>query len=217
MRFNRILCRFASALAQKPHANDDTPPDNTCTMKKSIVYTRTGDTGTTSLVGGTRVAKDSVRLEAYGTIDELNSHIGIIAAGNNDPDIAATLCWIQHRLFDIGGYLACDPNDGFSMPPGATEADIQRLENAIDTIDSTLPAINRFILPGGSAEAASTHVARCVCRRAERRIITLNATTQINPTVIRFINRLSDFLFVLARFSNVSQNIDEIFWQKNCQ
>ena len=152
-------------------------------MKKSIIYTRTGDAGTTTLVGGTRIEKHSLRLEAYGTIDELNSHIGLTAAiSPRNDDIAPTLTWLQHRLFDIGGYLACDPDGAFTLPPGITDADITRT----------------------------------VCRRAERRITALAATAPVHPLVSKFINRLSDYLFVLARFNNVSQNIDEIFWQKDC-
>lgn len=186
-------------------------------MKKSIIYTRTGDAGTTSLVGGTRIEKHSLRLEAYGTIDELNSHIGLTAAiSPRNDDIAPTLTWLQHRLFDIGGYLACDPDGAFTLPPGITDADITRLEQAIDRLDSQLPAIDRFVLPGGSHAAATAHIARTVCRRAERRITALAATAPVHPLVSKFINRLSDYLFVLARFNNVSQNIDEIFWQKDC-
>lgn len=186
-------------------------------MKKSIIYTRTGDTGTTSLVGGTRIEKHSLRLEAYGTIDELNSHIGLTAAiSPHNDDVAQTLTWIQHRLFDIGGYLACDPHGAFTLPSGITDTAISRLEQAIDRLDSLLPAIDRFVLPAGSQAAATAHIARTVCRRAERRITALAATSPVDPSVTKFINRLSDYLFVLARFNNVSQNINEIFWQKDC-
>lgn len=186
-------------------------------MKKSIVYTRTGDGGTTSLVGGRRVAKDSVRIEAYGTVDELNSHIGVVMADAGSSDVLSTLIFVQNRLFDIGGYLACDSSDGgFILPPGVTDADIYRIEEAIDVIDSQLPALDRFVLPSGSGASARTHVARTVCRRAERRIVTLALQAEVDPLVIKFINRLSDYLFVLARFSNVSKNIDEIFWEKSC-
>ena len=185
-------------------------------MKKSIVYTRTGDSGTTSLVGGARVAKDAPRLEAYGTVDELNSHIGLVASQAPTPEVADMLTWIQHRLFDIGGYLACDPDGEFQLPPGADDQTIVRLEKMIDMLASRLPAINRFVLPGGTEAAARTHVARTVCRRAERRIISLDGTAPVDPAVIRFMNRLSDFLFVLARFNNIIRDVDEIFWQKDC-
>lgn len=186
-------------------------------MEKSIIYTRTGDHGTTSLVGGTRADKDSARLEAYGTIDELNSHLGLLASDTTLPtDVASTLHWIQHRLFDIGSYLACDPDGQFQLPPGADPEAIRRLEHAIDTIDSQLPRLNQFVLPGGTPQAAQAHIARTVCRRAERRIIALSRTAPVDPAVIAFINRLSDYLFVLARFNNIRQNQHEIFWQKNC-
>lgn len=185
-------------------------------MKKSKLYTRTGDAGTTSLIGGTRIAKNSPRLEAYGTVDELNSHIGLVNARTTDPDIRAMLTWIQHRLFDIGSCLACDPNGDFSMPSGIDDAAIRRLECAIDALDSRVPPLNRFVLPGGSVESAEAHIARTVARRAERRILTLAGQSEVPPEVLRFINRLSDYLFVLARFNNINQNIDEIFWQKDC-
>lgn len=185
-------------------------------MKKSIIYTRTGDSGMTSLVGGSRVRKNSARLEAYGTIDELNSHIGLCAAQAPDPLTDPMFTWIQHRLFDIGGYLACDPQGDFVLPPGADEETIARIEKMIDTIDERLPRIDRFVLPGGSPGAAQAQVARTVCRRAERRILDLDSESPVSPEVLRFINRLSDFLFVVARFNNVNHNIDEIFWQKDC-
>ena len=187
-------------------------------MKKSIVYTRTGDSGTTSLVGGQRVPKNQIRIEAYGTIDELNSHIGIIAAyPTHDHRLSRMLQFIQHRLFNIGAYLASDPQGAtYTAPPGVDHDDVARLENMIDTLDAELPPINRFILPGGSVEAAQCHVARTVCRRAERRITDLADTTPIDSNVMRFINRLSDFLFILARFNNVNRRIPEIFWDKDC-
>lgn len=186
-------------------------------MKKSIVYTRTGDNGTTSLVGGQRVPKNHIRIEAYGTIDELNSHIGVIAASpHTDARLRHMLQFIQHRLFNIGAYLASDPQEAaYTAPPGVEQADIDTLENMIDTLDAELPAINRFILPGGCIEAAQTHVARTVCRRAERRITDLAHHTLLDPCTTRFINRLSDFLFVLARYYNVSRHIDETFWDKD--
>lgn len=185
-------------------------------IKKSTLYTRTGDSGTTSLVGGQRADKDDPRLKAYGTVDELNSHLGLVCARATDPDLIETLRWIQHRLFDLGAYLACPPDGSFTLPPGISEADIARLEKTIDMIDSRLPKLNRFVLPGGTVAAAEAHVARTVARRAERRIITLNRLCPIDPIAIRFINRLSDFLFAVARFNNVNSGVDEIFWQKDC-
>lgn len=187
-------------------------------MKKSLVYTRTGDAGMTSLVGGARVAKDSVRIEAYGTLDELNSHIGVVMACEGIvSEVEELLFFVQNRLFDIGSYLASDPNDeSFKMPVGVTDEDIIRIEKAIDSLDSRFPKLNSFVLPSGSMASAHTHVARTVCRRAERRIITLSGQAPVDRNVIRFINRLSDYLFVLARFNNINQNIPEIFWNKDC-
>lgn len=185
-------------------------------MDKSIVYTRTGDKGTTSLVGGKRVRKNDIRIEAYGTIDELNSHIGIVDAHSTHlPDIHEMLLFVQHRLFNIGGYLASDP-ESYEMPCGVSDDDITRMEHMIDIVDSRLPDINKFVLPGGTMAAAQCHVARTVCRRAERRIIDLGDTTDMDSHVTTFVNRLSDFLFVLARFFNVESNKDEIFWNKDC-
>lgn len=183
---------------------------------KSNVYTRTGDNGTTSLVGGTRVAKDSLRLEAYGTVDELNSWLGLIATFKTVSDQDRELIMmIQNRLFDVGSMLATEPESKWQPAPlGASPS--EALEKAIDRLDSSLPAHNRFILPGGSEDAARTHIARCVARRAERRIITLAADVAVDPDIIRFINRLSDYLFVLARAININCASDEIFWEKNC-
>ena len=186
-------------------------------MKKSIVYTRTGDAGTTSLVGGERAPKNSTRLEAYGTVDELNSHIGLLAAQIcEQSDVVEMLAWIQYRLFDIGGYLACNPDGGFTLPSGVDDIAVAKLEGMIDEIDSRLPAIKRFVLPGGTMSAAQAHVARTVCRRAERRILDLAGESKVDAAVVKFVNRLSDFLFVMARFCNVSSEVDEIFWQKDC-
>lgn len=183
---------------------------------KSNVYTRTGDSGTTSLVGGKRVAKDSPRLEAYGTVDELNSWLGLIATAEAiSDDDRHLLNKIQNRLFDIGSALATEPESKWQPKP-FDPADTQDIELAIDRLDSVLPAHNRFILPGGCQDAARTHIARCVARRAERRIITLSADNPVDPAIIRFINRLSDYLFVLARAINNNCGADEIFWEKNC-
>lgn len=186
------------------------------------VYTRTGDRGTTSLVGGTRVAKDSPRLQAYGTVDELNSWTGLVAASAagilpaQDTDL---LTWIQNKLFDLGSLLATEPDSKW-QPAGITDADIVRLEQAIDRVDATLPKHNRFILPGGSVQSANAQIARTVARRAERQMVTLNNTlSKQNPdvsipdTAMRFINRLSDYFFILARQLNHLQNITDIYWE----
>ena len=183
---------------------------------KSKLYTRRGDDGTTSLVGGTRVMKDSPRLQAYGTIDELNSWLGLLAASDAiAPDTRATLRSIQHRLFDIGAALATEPESAW-QPQLPGQLAIEHLEQAIDQIDATLPPLRQFVLPGGHPDAARANVARTVARRAERAIITLSQTTAVDPVILQYINRLSDFLFALSRQININANIDEIFWQKDC-
>ena len=185
-------------------------------MAKSNVYTRTGDAGKTSLVGGTRVAKDSPRLEAYGTVDELNSWLGLIACSRYISDQDRQLLFnIQNRLFDIGSMLATEPESRWQPQPLADDA-TEMIEQAIDRLDATLPAHNRFILPGGSEDAARTHIARCVARRCERRIISLMSAVELDPAIVRYINRLSDYLFVLARAINYNCGAEEIFWGENC-
>lgn len=186
-------------------------------MKHSIVYTGTGDNGTTSLVGGQRIAKDDIRIEAYGTVDELNSYIGVVdSLTATDNPSKPMLRFIQNRLFNIGAYLASVPSATYTPAPGVDAADVERIETMIDVLDADLPAIRRFILPGGTPLAAQCHVARTVARRAERRIITLAGNAPIDPQVVKFINRLSDFLFVLSRFNNHNASADEIFWDKDC-
>lgn len=187
-------------------------------MKKSFIYTCTGDNGTTSLVGGTRVAKNCVRIEAYGSIDELNSQIGLLAS---QPDITTTyrtlLNVIQNKLFNIGAYLATDNPAGESTQArGLTQEDITTLEQAIDEIDASLPQLRNFVLPGGCQSAAMAHVCRTACRQSERRIITLAQESYIDPTVTKYINRLSDLMFVLARLCNINNQVTEIFWNKDC-
>ena len=188
-------------------------------MKKSLLYTRTGDLGTTSLVNGQRVAKDNERLEAYGTVDELNSWIGVLISDHAMPAAqGAELRLVQHRLFDLGAYLA--------TPPAGSETDavkspfspdaISHLEQLIDELDNTVPPLTRFVLPGGSQLSAWTNVARTVCRRAERHIVTLSTTpgTFVAPDALMYINRLSDYLFVLSRYINHINEIPEFYWEK---
>lgn len=183
-------------------------------MTKSNVYTRTGDRGTTSLVGGTRVSKDSPRLEAYGTVDELNSWLGLVAASPHvSLEDLALLREIQNRLFDIGAMLATEPESVWQPEPLGNEA-VKEIEQAIDRLDSSLPAHNRFILPGGCEDSARTHIARCVARRAERLIISLSAAVSVDENIITYVNRLSDYLFVLARAINHKCGSEEIFWEK---
>ena len=186
------------------------------------IYTRTGDAGTTSLVGGRRTSKASPRLDAYGTTDELNSHIGLlraIAKTDLTPEDNATLLSIQNQLFNIGAYLATDTADleqGPDTPPqGLTEQHIQHLEQEIDRLNEKLPAIHAFILPGGSVAAAQANVTRTVCRRAERHITALcHAQTPVHHTILTYINRLSDYLFMLGRALNLAAGEPEPTWQK---
>lgn len=183
------------------------------------VYTKGGDAGTTSLVGGKRIKKYGVRIEAYGTIDELNSSLGMLAAAikNRYQDWYDFLLVAQNKLFNIGCYLATDnPENEPTTPYGLTEADIEAIEKAIDEIDAKLPALNNFVLPGGSPEATLADVCRTTARRGERRVVELAEEAYINPLVIKYLNRLSDFFFVFARFNNVEQQIPEIFWNKDC-
>ncbi len=177
------------------------------------IYTRTGDTGTTSLVGGTRVEKDSVRLEAYGTIDELNSHIGLLLAlpGIPEPD-RATLTATQHLLFNLGALLATEPESKY-QPKGILPDHVTALEQAIDRADAQLPGIRQFILPAGTQTAAQANVARTVARRAERRMITMTRDNcPIPADALQFINRLSDYLFILSRLINHLSASPETFW-----
>lgn len=177
------------------------------------VYTRTGDAGTTSLVGGTRVSKTSPRLEAYGTVDELNSWLGLINASEALPQPAhATLNDAMNNLFNVGSALATEPESKWQplpFPDAATGA----LESAIDALEATLPRHNCFILPGGHPDAARANIARTVARRAERRILALTADTPVDPAILRYINRLSDYLFVLSRAINANTGVPEQFWQ----
>lgn len=173
------------------------------------IYTRTGDSGTTSIVGGTRLPKDNARIEAYGTVDELNSHLGILAADAScPPEQHAVIIKVQNALFNVGGFLAGMPQ------PGVSDADVSLLEDDIDSMTRNLPELHNFILPGGCPLAAQAHVARTVCRRAERRILTAAAEVSVPPIVLTYINRLSDWLYTFARNANVQAEVPELFWQK---
>ncbi len=173
----------------------------------SKIYTKTGDDGTTGLGDGTRVAKDSVRVAAYGTVDELNSAIGIVLAQEIPEPIREALTQIQHDLFDLGGEL-CIP--GMAM---VHEADVERLEQTLDGFNADLPALKDFILPGGGMAAACCHVARTVCRRAEREVVTLSRSEPVRPEAVRYLNRLSDLLFVLSRVLARASGHGEVLWQ----
>lgn len=181
------------------------------------VYTKTGDRGTTSLVGGTRVPKNDVRLEAYGTIDELNSWIGIILSlGISDEQSRHMLNVIQNKLFDVGSTLATEIDSKW-QPRAVNDDDTQALETEIDRLEGILPTHDRFILPGGAKTAAAANVARTVCRRAERIIVSLpDKTCPAQTETAKFVNRLSDYLFVLGRYCNFLAGEPEIFWNKDC-
>ena len=176
------------------------------------IYTRTGDSGETSLFGGTRVRKNDARVEAYGDVDELNAWLGLARAQRLDEDLDGDIAQIQRDLFALGAQLA-DPSA--KLAPGMTkavvgEADVARLEQTIDRLEATLPPLRRFILAGGSPCGAALHVARVVCRRAERRIVALDP--HVDAILLRYVNRLSDLLFVLARVANHRAGIPETEW-----
>ncbi len=183
-------------------------------MKKSNLYTATGDKGTTSLVGGQRVSKCDVRLEAYGTTDELNAHIGVLVAMLPVEDTDARLLRrVQDRLFVVGSALATDlATTELHEASRLGDEEIQRVERRIDELDAAVPPLRRFVLPGGSMAASQAHVCRTVCRRAERCICALALTHPIADNVQRYINRLSDYFFVLARYMNHSTQTPERFW-----
>jgi cob(I)alamin adenosyltransferase len=175
----------------------------------SKIYTRTGDDGSTGLGDGTRIAKDSLRVEAYGTVDELNSVIGmVLACGVPDP-VSHSLIRVQHRLFDLGGEL-CMP--GFEL---LSSERVQELEQTLDSFNAELPPLKEFILPGGSMAAAQCHLARTVCRRAERRVASLATEETVNPVGLMYLNRLSDLLFVLARVLARTDGGQEVLWHKD--
>ena len=168
------------------------------------IYTRTGDHGQTSLFGGTRVAKHDARIEAYGTVDELNSFLGAVTGVDELPSI-------QSDLFEIGAHLA---SPGTSRFPGVDPSRIEFLEKRIDAMESELAPLTTFILPGGSAAAAQLHIARTVCRRAERRVVALEDESDATRSTITYLNRLSDYLFVAARYANLKAGVSDVPWSK---
>jgi cob(I)alamin adenosyltransferase len=179
------------------------------------IYTKTGDLGKTSLLGGTKVAKSHIRIESYGTIDELNSYIGLVRDFIKDDLSLIVLEEIQDRLFTIGASLACDPDKEPQMKmPDLRESDIVSLEKEIDQMNEVLPVMKHFILPGGHLAVSSVHIARCVCRRAERICVNmLENEIFIDPLIIKYLNRLSDYLFVLARYTGHLLNVPEVPWK----
>jgi cob(I)alamin adenosyltransferase len=181
----------------------------------SKIYTKTGDLGKTSLIGGTKVPKSHIRIETYGTVDELNSYIGLLSDHLNDQEIKTLLREIQDRLFTIGSSLACDPDKEPLMKiPDLKEGDIQLLEREIDKMNEELPFMKNFILPGGHPAVSTAHITRCVCRRTERLCVNMKEhEVFVDPLVIKYLNRLSDYLFVLARHIGHNLDVAEIVWR----
>lgn len=176
------------------------------------IYTKTGDEGQTALFGGKRLPKSHLRIECYGTVDELNSFLGLVRDSTQDGHIRELLFEIQNRLFDLGANLATDPEKQLPIPT-LSNNDIQLLENEIDTMEESLPPLKNFILPGGHIVVSQCHVARCVCRRAERLVVALGMEEQVAPLVLQYLNRLSDFLFVLARKLGQQVGTSEVIWK----
>lgn len=182
--------------------------------EKYKLYTKGGDKGKTSLVGGKRVPKYDVRIESYGTIDELNSFIGVLLAHGLEEVDEKTLVWIQHKLFSVGSYLATDPTQTeIRIESRVTDEAVARLEREIDRLDELVPPIKAFILPAGGAIPAAAHVCRTVCRRAERCIYRLHSDSPIEIQVLQYINRLSDYFFALARKESYRLCGTEVTWQ----
>lgn len=177
------------------------------------IYTKKGDTGTTQLIGGVRVPKHHIRIESYGTVDELNSFIGLLRDQSISGDYKAILIEVQDRLFTIGSSLASDPESAKMKIPVLKEDDIHLLEKEIDKMDEVLPEMKSFVLPGGHTIVSYCHIARCVCRRAERLATRLSEVDYVEPLAIKYLNRLSDYLFVLSRMFAKELNAPETPWK----
>ncbi|WP_282918528.1 cob(I)yrinic acid a,c-diamide adenosyltransferase [Porphyromonas macacae] len=182
--------------------------------KKSLLYTKTGDKGMTGLVGGKRVPKHHIRLESYGTIDELNSFVGMLMAQDIEEQDYEFLLRVQHKLFNIGSYLATesDSTEFITEKSKIHEEDVQKVEREIDRLDGMVPRMKAFVLPGGGKSASVAHVCRTVCRRAERIMYRLNEEAPLNDLVLKYVNRLSDYFFALARKEVYRTNGEEICW-----
>ncbi len=183
------------------------------------IYTKTGDKGTTALFGGTRVPKHHIRIESYGTVDELNSHLGLIRDQKINQHYKAVLINIQNKLFTVGAILATDPKKAILKSgkerlaiPKISKDDIERLEKEMDAMNETLPEMTNFVLPGGHQTVSFCHIARCVCRRAERLASALNDLEPFQPETLMYLNRLSDYLFVLARKLSLDLQAEEVKW-----
>lgn len=177
----------------------------------SKIYTRTGDDGSTGLGDGTRIPKDHPRVEAYGTVDELNSALGVALSLGLPADVRDALATVQHELFDLGGELCIPGRQAIG------QEQVTRLERTLDTLNALLPPLKEFILPGGSQAAALLHLARAICRRAERRTVGLAQREAVNPHAIKYLNRLSDLLFVAARYVNAADQAPEVLWQPSAK
>lgn len=176
------------------------------------VYTRTGDAGTTGILGGTRLPKNHIRIEAYGSVDELNAHIGLLRDHDALARYRAELITIQEDLFVLGSHLASDPEKNKMKLPELRPDRIEQLEMAMDALDASLPEMRNFVLPGGHPAVSQCHVTRCVCRRAERATIALAQTSFVQDTAIRYLNRLSDYFFVLSRKLTQDLDVEETPW-----
>jgi cob(I)alamin adenosyltransferase len=176
------------------------------------IYTKTGDKGETSLIGGTRLPKQHLRIEAYGTVDELNSHIGLVRDACEGRPYYALLLSIQDRLFTMGSQLAADPEKNKMVLPKLAEEDLEVLEKAMDDMDAVLPPMKHFVLPGGHVNVSWCHIARCVCRRAERAVLRLAEDEKVDEIHAKYLNRLSDYLFMLSRQLSKDLGAQEIPW-----
>jgi cob(I)alamin adenosyltransferase len=179
------------------------------------IYTKGGDKGKTSLLGGARKLKSDIRIQAYGTVDELNSHVGLLADQLVNQGRVDFLRAIQTELFAIGSYLASDPDQQHKLLPKVNNDAVDQLESAIDEMDSQLPQLRSFVLPGGHQSVSFCHIARCVCRRAERKVVALNEEQDVDLWILEYLNRLSDYLFVLSRMMATELEVDEIPWIPN--
>lgn len=183
------------------------------------IYTKRGDSGETSLVGGQRLPKDALRIECYGTVDELNAFLGLAAVSCAEDarleSLGAILLRVQHELFNLGSILSTLPQDVHPKQPRVTEVEVAQLEREIDLMNENLPALRSFVLPGGTRLNAELHVARTVCRRAERLTVSLAREEQV-PEAVRYLNRLSDALFVWSRWANHMLQVPEVLWEPNC-
>ena len=182
------------------------------------IYTKRGDSGETSLVGGQRVAKDDPRIDAYGTVDELNAFVGLACVSCQDPRLsalAAILRRVQHELFNLGSILATRPEDVHPKQARVTEAEVEQLEREIDSMNAELPALRSFVLPGGTRLNAELHAARTICRRTERLLVALARLEKVPPEAVHYLNRLSDALFVWSRWANHVLGVAEVLWEPN--